>query len=400
MRFLFLATKYSIAPDDPYMTDDLAGGLMARGHSVDVLLLDWDAPPGGTTCEATGRHGERVIIVSPRAVRGMERLLFRASKFLLSSHAAARAMKRHVRPGEHDALVAWTPALTVAAPLRRAIRTGIARRILIIFDFFPMSHREAGMIQSPFVYRVAKWLEDRLYRTFTAFIANLPGNADYLRRHYPVSPGADVSWSPIWADISVPVVKSRAATRARFGLPPDRPIALFGGQLCEGRGIEQMLEAARLSEAAGAPSLYLFVGEGRLRPLIEQAAAQCRAVRLLPAVKRADYLSIAAACDVGLVATVQEFTSWAFPTKTIDYLRVGIPVVTAVEPGSDYPELLRPYGVSENVASGDAAAMRAAVERLAATDVDLRSATRRCLVEIFDLDRAVTAVLAAAAGEG
>jgi glycosyltransferase involved in cell wall biosynthesis len=186
--------------------------------------------------------------------------------------------------------------------------------------------------------------------------------------------------------------------RRRLGLPLDRPIAIFGGQFCEGRGIEQMIAAARLGEQAGAPTLYLFMGDGRLRPMIERAAEECANIRIEPPVRRADYLSVVGACDVGMVATVKEFTSWAFPSKTIDYLRAGIPVVTAVEPGSDYPELLRPYGIGEHVAAGDAAAFQAAIERLVndpQVRLCIRESARRCLDEVFDVRHAVNAVLRA-----
>jgi glycosyltransferase involved in cell wall biosynthesis len=398
MRFLFLATRYSASEADPYMTDELAEALIARGHEVDVLVINWDSRAASPSREIAGRSGERIVVVTPRAVRGLGRLAFRASKLLLSSHSAASAMRRHFRDARHDAVIAWTPALSVAAALRQAARSGIRRRVLIIFDFFPMCHRDAGIIRSQLVYAVAKRLEDRLYRLFTGFIANLPGNVAYLERHYPVPAGAHVVCSPIWTGAGLAEVEDRETVRRRLALPLDCPIAIFGGQFCEGRGIEQMIEAARIGDRRGSRTLYLFMGDGPLRPLIEEAAISCANIRLEPPVPRSDYLSVVAACDVGLVATVKEFTSWAFPSKTIDYLRAGIPIVTAVEPGSDFPALLEPYGLSENVESGDPAAFQAAVGRLAAKRRDrqrvLKSASA-CLDEIFDVRHAVNAVLRA-----
>lgn len=398
MRFLFLTTRYSTDPADPYMTDELAEGLIAAGHSVEVLLVDWDAPLPLPTREIRGRNGERIVTVTPRALRRFGRAVFRATKLLLSSGHAKNAMRDHFEVGDHDAVIAWTPALSVGGPLRRAVHAGIRHRVLIIFDFFPMCHHEAGIIRSRLVYRIAKRLEDRLYRLFTGFIPNLPGNADYLRRNYPVAPGARVVCSPIWADPTMPELDEREEVRRRYGLPLDRPIAVFGGQFSEGRGIEQMIEAARIAEQAGARTLYLFIGDGRLRPIIEHAASRCANIRVEPPVSRSDYLSLVGACDVGMVATVKQFTSWAFPSKTIDYLRAGIPVVTAVEPGSDYPALLQPYAVSENVECGDAAGFQAAVERLAhaaGSRAQLRESARQCLDQLFDVRHAVAAVLRA-----
>jgi glycosyltransferase involved in cell wall biosynthesis len=399
MRFLFLTTRYSIDPADPYMIDELAEGLIARGHSVDVLLVDWEAASPLETCEVKGRSGERIVKVAPRALRKFGRVIFRASKLLLSSRYAAAAMRQHFGGSSHDAVIAWTPALSVGAPLRQAVRGGIPHRLLVIFDFFPMCHREAGIIRSRLIYWIAKRLEDRLYRLFTGFIANLPGNADSLRRHYPVRPNARVLCSPIWADATTPTLDERDEIRRRFSLPLDRPIAVFGGQFSEGRGIEQLIGAARIASQLGAPTLYLFIGDGRLRPMIEEAAEQCANIRIEPPVARSEYLSLVGACDVGMVATVKDFTSWAFPSKTIDYLRVGIPFVTAVEPGSDYPALLEPYHVSENVECGNAAAFQAAVEKLAndaRPRARVRESARRCLDEVFDVRHAVNAVLRAA----
>lgn len=398
MRFLFLTTRYSADPADRYMIDELAEGLIARGHDVDVLLVDWDARSPRRTSELTGRSGERIVRVTPRALRKFGTLIFRASKLLLSSRDAAAAMRRHFDEVEHDAVIAWTPALSVGAPLRQAVRRGIPHRLLIIFDFFPLCHREAGIIRSRLAYSIAKLLEDRLYRMCTAFIANLPGNVEYLRRHYPVPERARVICSPVWGEATVAALEERDAVRRRYSLPLDRPIAVFGGQFSEGRGLEQMIGAARISNEAGASTLYLFIGDGRLRPMIEEAAARYGNIRVERPVARSAYLSLVGACDVGMVATVKEFTSWAFPSKTIDYLRAGIPVVTAVETGSDYPPLLKPYGVIEDVVCGDEAAFQAAVERLATSTrprSHYRASARQCLDEVFDVRHAVTAVLRA-----
>lgn len=398
MRFLFLSTRYSSDASDPYLTDELAGELISRGHSVDVLLLDWDSQVRGDLREVSGRHGERIVTTSPRSFGWLGKVGYRASRLLLSSRHAAKILRTQFDLKSYDAVIAWTPALAFGSVIRRGARLGIRHRLLIVFDFFPICQLEAGIFRSRLVFAVAKALEDGLFRTFTAIIANLPGNATYLRRNYPVSPRAKVYCSPIWADSDVPPLEPRRNVRQRLGLDQDRPIAIFGGQLSEGRGLEQLICAAELGEQRGDPTLYLFVGDGRLRPLIEKAARRCSTIKFMPPVPRSDYLSIVAACDVGMVATVREFTSWAFPSKTIDYLRAGIPLVTAVEPGSDYPALLKPYRISLNVEAGDAEAFQAAVATIVHEWRDrerIADSARACLEDVFDVTHAADTVLRA-----
>ena len=46
MRVLMLCTKYPLESNDSYMTNELAGALVAAGHNVQVVVVDWDAPFG------------------------------------------------------------------------------------------------------------------------------------------------------------------------------------------------------------------------------------------------------------------------------------------------------------------------------------------------------------------
>jgi glycosyltransferase involved in cell wall biosynthesis len=394
MRFLFLTTIYP-APGDSYMTGELAHELRGRGHKVEVLHLDWRAETGGATV-VRDDGGVRVVDVAPRATTAFGTLAYRASKFLQTSRHAVAELARHFDLSGFDAVVAWTPALTVRGPLLRAIKAGIGARVLFVFDFFPIHHMEIGMVPKGPVFQVAKQLEEALMRRFTTIVCNLPGNISYLRRNYRLRTGQDVVSTPLWSEIGVPPRADRAVTRARLGLPADRPLALFGGQITDGRGVEQMLEAAADAERAGSDLGFLFIGNGRLAPLVQGEAAKRGNVFYLAGVPRDQYLAVVATCDVGLVATVPGVSSFSFPTKTIDYLRAGLPVVAAVEPGSDYLDVLRTYEVGEGVEFGDSTGFFRAAERLARKrGPALADRTARCLDEVFHVRHTADAVLAA-----
>jgi glycosyltransferase involved in cell wall biosynthesis len=196
-------------------------------------------------------------------------------------------------------------------------------------------------------------------------------------------------------------MRDHAAIRVHYWLPADAPIAVFGGQLVEGRGFEQMLGAAEVAQQSGSPLVFLFIGDGRLAPLIQERADRQSNILYLPPLPREVYLDLLSACDVGMVATVPGVTSYSIPSKTIDYLRAGLPVIAAVEHGNDYSAILQRYGVGTAVPFNDPHSFLREAERMAG-DPRLRAAVREaapiCLDEIFDVRHAVATVLDAAQG--
>ena len=399
MRFLFLTTIYP-APGDSYMTSELAHALRRRGHEVEVLHIDWRAETGAATRERDD-GGVRVVDVAPRAVQRLGKVAYRVSKFLRTSRHAANELSDRFALGRFDALVAWTPALTAGEPLRRAQKAGIARRVLFVFDFFPIHHREIGTVPAGPVYIAAKRMEEALLRRFTTIICNLPANIGYLRRNYRIAPDQRVVSTPLWSEIGSEAPPPPGEIRSRYGLPESEPLAIFGGQLVEGRGIELMLDAAREAQAAGSPLQFLFVGNGRLADLLAQAAKDRANVHYLPGVPREEYGQLVAACDVGMVATVAGVSSFSFPTKTIDYLRGGLPVVAAVEEGSDYLDILTGHDVGEGVGLSDAKGYFEALERqVAAADDAFAQRARKALEDVFDVRHTADLVIAEVEREG
>jgi len=391
MRFLLLATNYPTQPGGSYLSSELAEALVAAGHSVEVALLDWGEPPNGPT-EQIVHNGIKVLRVMPRAWTRFGTTLLRMSKFALSGRHAAAEAKHRIDFASFDACIAWMPAVPLAQLIAAAKRAGVPNRILFIWDFFPIHHREIGLIPPGPIFRIAKRLEERAMADCTAFLPMMPSNVQYLRDNYRIA-DQSVGWTPIWADTSPPIVEDRTQTRQRYGLPLDRPIAIFGGQITQGRGIELILGAAREIEAV-SDILFVFVGSGRLAEQVRLAAASATNVKHFEAVPRQDYLSLLAAADIGLVATVAGVSSHTFPSKTMDYLRLGIPIVAAVEPGNDYEDIIDQYklGVHTRLNAKDFGTAVAGILQNDEIRQGLKDRSYACLTEMFAVERGVKAI--------
>ena len=394
MRILIVTMQYPTAPGQSYLTTELADALMSAGHDVQVLHLDWAAPSSAAVEDFVTPTGVRVVRCAPKFVAGFGRLVSGATKFVLSGRRAARIAAAHFDLTGFDAAIAWMPASAISPLVRQLERAGVRHRLLFIWDFFPHHHHEIGRIPGGPPLWIARACEQRLIGCFTSIICTLPGNADYLRRKFRVRPDQRVLVTPIWGDISPVGPVDRAALRRRHDLPRSAPIAVFGGQLVEGRGFEQMLAAAAAASAGGSPLAFLFVGEGRLAAAIRARAETQTNLFYRPAVTRADYLELLGACDVGMIATVPGVTSFSFPSKTVDYLRAGLPIIAAIERGNEFAGILERYHVGTAVQFGDPTTFYASAERLALGG-RISEAAGRCLEEIFDVRHAVATVLGA-----
>jgi glycosyltransferase involved in cell wall biosynthesis len=401
MRVLMLCTKYPLDSGDRYMTNELAGALAAGGHEVQVVATAWDAPPGTWAHRVRSQDGVDALVIAPWAVRGLGRFAHDCSKWALSSLFALAAMRRAIGGRHFDVMICFTPCVTVAAQIVWTTRRLRTRNMLLVHDFFPFHHHSIGLIPGGPAFAAARFLETRLMRHFDAIGCNMPANIDYLRKHYRIRPDQKVVWTPLWSEIAPITAPSKDVARERHGLPRDRTIAVFGGQITQGRGIEDMLAAAAMAEHARPDLAFLFVGDGRLFPLIEgRIAAGARNLYYKRRMARDEFLSLLTACDIGLIATVPQVDSSSFPTKTIDYLRASLPVVAAVEATSDYRAFLEQWKIGISLAAGDAKALFAAVTQMAddpKMTAGFEHRARACLEEVFDAKRAAQRILDACA---
>jgi glycosyltransferase involved in cell wall biosynthesis len=390
--------------NDRYMTNELAGALVAAGHSVQVVVTDWDAPFGVPATFVRSADGVDALVTSPRRIAGLGRFVKRASKWAFSSVFALREMRMALNKKTFDLLVCFTPCVTVAAQLIWATTRWQMRSVLFVHDFFPHHHRSIGLVPGGPVFEVARRLEEHLIRKFDVIGCIWPDNIGYLRKHHRIRPEQRVIWTPLWGEISSPPPQPKELKRMENGLPLERKILVFGGQITEGRGVEEMLAAATLAQEARPDLAFLLIGAGRLVELVESHIASggdnvIYRLRL----PRTQYLSLISACDIGIVCTVAGVDSSSFPSKTIDYLRAGLPIVAAVEQDSDYREFLRRWNIGASIPAGDATALFRAVTRV----IDDREITaniarnaRACLEEVFDVRPAVKRLLDAIDSSG
>jgi glycosyltransferase involved in cell wall biosynthesis len=396
LKILLVTTHYGPKVRETPLANELAASLAKQGHGVQVVAIRWSATPGGPTRRYTDESGVDVVAIAPRSIGRNSGRTYRASKWLFTPIHSYRELRRELAGQRYDCLIGFSPAVALSGAFLWGLPRS-ARSLLYVTDFFPFHHRSLGLVPPGPVFQIAHWLENNLIRRFGSVVCMSRAGVDYLRRNYDLASDQTVLAVPLWSNIAVPDFPGRADVRAKYDLPIERPIVLFGGQIAEGRGIEEILAAANLARRRSPDILFLMVGQGRLEHLVRAYLADGGDnLVLLGPLARDDYVALVSACDVGIVCTVPGVDVPTFPSKTLDYLRAGVPVVASVEATTDYREFVEEQGFGIAGVAGDPARLLGGIARILDSPELARAMVasgRKTLAEVFDVDRAANRLI-------
>jgi colanic acid biosynthesis glycosyl transferase WcaI len=163
-----------------------------------------------------------------------------------------------------------------------------------------------------------------------------------------------------WADTAAitPGAKDNHFSRAH-GLA-ERFVVMYAGNLGASSGLEFVLDAARqLVDQRDIE--FVFVGEGIMKPRLQQLAEGVPRVRFLPFQPREDCAAVFATADVFLVPLKRGLEGYSVPSKLYAVLASGRPYIASVEATSEVAQLTRDFGCGVVTPAEDAPALAQAI---------------------------------------
>lgn len=367
---------------------ELAEDLVAT-HGMDVTVVTGVShdPTHVAAARMDVRNGVRIVRArgtsfSQRSFAG------RAANYVTYFFSALWLALRLPR---QDVTVALTdPPIVGLAALAARPKGGM---VFFCQDIFP---EVAGLLED-FRSPVVNAVLDRVNRYLVRRAKRIVALGDTMASRLVLGKGAAAANITVihnWADISaiVPSEKHNAFAEAN-GLH-DRFVLLHAGNIGLAQNLDVVIDAAAKLKAR-SDIVILFIGDGNRRNALETMAGErgLANVRFLPYQPRESMRWTYATSDVCLVSLKPGLAGYIVPSKLYPILAAGRPYIAAVEPISEVAALTERHRCGVIVPPGDAAALAAAIERLA-DDRQARvsmGARARVAAELFARDRQVAA---------
>ena len=378
MRLVIWGINYAPEPTGiaPFNAG-LAEWLSARGHEVEMVTTfpyypAWRKRPEDRrrlyrTERAGGVTVRRCWHYVPPRVTALRRILHEAS-FLATSGLRLLTLRRP------DVLLVVSPPLPLGVPAWLVSRLWRRPYVFHVQDLQPDAAVALGMLRPGRFTRLLYALEWFAYRKAAA----VSGISDGMLAAFHAKGVSDARrlFFPNWVPDMLPGAatpaeraSARAGFAARHGLPVDRPLLVYSGNVGLKQGLGVLLEAAD-DEAMGSdfPVQWIVAGDGAGREaLVRQAQERgLAALRFLPLQPDTAFAEMLVAADVCVITQQRGTGQYFFPSKLLTVLGRAKPVLAVADADSELARAVVEGGFGRVAAPGDPTAVAAAARAMLA----------------------------------
>ncbi len=311
------------------------------------------------------RKGHRVFVVSPTERRNQEKthlikkdntnilrvntgniqktnLIEKGIATILLESQYISAIKKYLSDVKFDLILYSTPPITLAGAVQYIKKRDGAKTYLLLKDIFPQNAVDIGVMSKTgikgLLYKYFRAKEKKLYALSDKIGCMSQANVDFVLKHNSDVAAEKVevcpnSIDPIDMSIST---EERISMREKYGIPFDKKVFVYGGNLGKPQGIPFLIECLK-NQASNELTYFLIVGDGteygKLDSYINEDNP--KNVKLMKRLPKEDYDRMVAACDVGMIFLDHRFTIPNFPSRLLSYMQAKLPVLCATDKNTD-----------------------------------------------------------------
>jgi len=281
------------------------------------------------------------------------------------------AVKKYTANFKFDLVLYSTPPITFAKVISYIKKRDGAYSYLLLKDIFPQNAVDMKMLsQGGFLHRQFLKKEKELYSISNTIGCMSPANVEFLLKFNPEIDANKVeenpnSIQPIGYEISEEV---RYNVREKYGLPVNRKILVYGGNLGKPQGLDFLLETIISTKHE---VFFLIVGNGTEFERIEKWFGENKPdnALLVKSLPKNEYDKLLMACDIGLIFLNQDFLIPNFPSRLLSYLEMKMPILAATDTNTDIGDIIESYNCGLKVVAGNQNQMQEKLKLLLNSDL-------------------------------
>lgn len=331
-----MTTKYNDNKNDAWLTNELAYSIRDSGHNMTVVVFSW--MPNDPETRVDNIDGVQVVRLKlPRWIY-KKNIINTALKIFIFPLLARKFIKKNIKVC--DLLIANTPCVTILGLSSLFKKKYNAYTYLVLWDFFPFYLKDLGLMRNRFNFKLFHFLEEWMYRSFDKIGCMTKGNIDFLEKNFKTIKKVNMEILPLWAKTKKLNKIDRREVRDKFGLPKDEIIIIYGGAMSVVQELENYLELAK--KFRGKNVSFVMVGTGSEKEKLKEIAENDNIVNLkfIDYVPRDEYEELVGCCDIGFISLSRKLTVPSFPSKSLDYFKVAIPILASLDPITDFGDIL------------------------------------------------------------
>jgi glycosyltransferase involved in cell wall biosynthesis len=286
------------------------------------------------------------------------------------------AIKKYFGNIKFDLVLYSTPPITIAKAVEYVKKRDGATTYLMLKDIFPQNAVDIGMMTTSgikgLLYKSFRSKEKKLYALSDHIGCMSQANVDYVLKHNPEIPKERVEISPNCVEVTDMSVAEtdKKLMREKYGIPQDKIVYLYGGNLGKPQGIDHMIECFK-SQKDNNKAFFFIIGSGTEFGKIEEwvKSEPQENVKLMSKLPKEDYIRMVGSCDIGLLFLDHRFTIPNFPSRLVDYMQSKLPTLACTDPNSDVGQVMIEGGFGWWCESNSTEDFRKAVEESMNADI-------------------------------
>lgn len=286
-----------------------------------------------------------------------------------------KAIKEYFSNVKFELILYSTPPITLVSAIEYVKKRDGAKTYLLLKDIFPQNAVDIGMMSKTgikgLLYKHFRRQEKKLYAISDRIGCMSQANVDYVIKYNPEVDPSIVEVCPNSIEVIDKSVddETRKRIREKYGIPLNKKVFVYGGNLGKPQGIPFLIECLRKCQVI-EDAYFVIVGDGTEYGLLENytESEKPNNVKLMKRLPIEDYDTMVGACDVGLIFLDHRFSIPNFPSRMLAYMQAKLPVLACTDPNTDIGKVIVDGGFGWWCESDDAENVKMLIQGAVATD--------------------------------